>query len=65
MPRLPALLTVCCAALFAQPEIAPDRRVTFRLAAPKASEVTLTGEFLKGSASLQKDDKGVWSALPE
>jgi len=38
MPRLPALLTVCCAALFAQPEIAPDRRVTFRLAAPKVSQ---------------------------
>src|SRR5262245_25021877 len=32
------------------PEIAPDRRVTFRLLAPKASDVTLTGEFLPTSA---------------
>ena len=43
------------------PEVGPDRRVTFRLLAPKASEVTLTGEFMEGSRSLQKDDKGVWS----
>ena len=43
------------------PEVAPDRRVTFRLLAPKASEVTLTGEFMEGGRSLQKDDKGVWS----
>src|SRR5947208_2200894 len=27
------------------PEVAADRRVTFRLLAPRASEVTLTGEF--------------------
>ncbi|MGA2271463.1 MAG: alpha/beta hydrolase-fold protein [Bryobacteraceae bacterium] len=43
------------------PEVGPDRRVTFRLLAPKASEVTLTGEFMEGSKSLQRDDKGVWS----
>src|SRR5258708_3751647 len=43
------------------PEIASDRRVTFRLLAPKATEVSLTGEFLTGSTSLQKDDKGTWS----
>jgi 1,4-alpha-glucan branching enzyme len=43
------------------PEVGPDRRVTFRLLAPKAGEVTLTGEFMDGSRSLQKDDKGVWS----
>ena len=27
------------------PEILPDKRVTFRLLAPKASEVTLTGHW--------------------
>ena len=43
------------------PEAGPDRRVTFRLLAPKASEVILTGEFMEGSRSLQKDDQGVWS----
>jgi enterochelin esterase family protein len=43
------------------PEIASDRTVTFRLAAPKATEVLLTGEFLKGSKPLEKDQNGVWS----
>ena len=43
------------------PEIAPDRTVTFRLSAPKATEATLTGEFMKGSKSLEKDSHGVWS----
>ena len=32
------------------PEVAPDRKVTFRLLAPKAVEVTLTGEFINDSA---------------
>jgi len=69
----PALLA---AALFAQPpqpqrtptpndtlvspEVAPDHRVTFRIYAPKASEVTLGGDFLTGRAKLEKDEKGVW-----
>jgi enterochelin esterase family protein len=48
------------------PEVHPDRTVTFRLFAPKASEVVLMGspgilEFLKEPKPLQKDDKGVWS----
>lgn len=43
------------------PEVAPDRRVTFRLLAPKATEVTLTGEFITVGQNLQKDDKGIWS----
>jgi enterochelin esterase family protein len=43
------------------PEIGADRMVTFRLAAPKATEVSLTGEFMKGSQSLVRDEKGVWS----
>jgi enterochelin esterase-like enzyme len=61
MPRLLALFLACFPALRAQPEIAPDRHVTFRLLAPKASEVTLSGEFLKANAPLHKDDKGLWS----
>ena len=61
MVRIPASLLFCVSMALAQPEIAPDRHVTFRLAAPKASEVSLSGEFLKGSRNLQKDDKGVWS----
>src|SRR5438270_9252321 len=48
------------------PEIQADRKVTFRLLAPKASEVVLMGspgilEFTKKPMPLQKDDKGVWS----
>jgi enterochelin esterase family protein len=43
------------------PEIAPDRKVTFRLHAPSASSVLLTGEFLKGSKPLEKGEGGVWS----
>src|SRR5438270_1897692 len=48
------------------PEIQADRKVTFRLLAPKASEVVLMGspgilEFTKKPMPLQKDEKGVWS----
>jgi enterochelin esterase-like enzyme len=48
------------------PEVRPDRTVTFRLFAPKASEVVLMGspgilEVIKEPKPLQKDDKGVWS----
>jgi enterochelin esterase-like enzyme len=49
------------AAALRSPEVAPDRTVTFRLAAPKATEVALTGEFMKGSKPLEKNEKGVWS----
>ena len=44
------------------PEILPDKRVTFRLLAPKASEVTLTGHWENGTnVPLTKDEKGIWS----
>jgi enterochelin esterase-like enzyme len=48
------------------PEIHPDRTVTFRLFAPKASDVVLMGspgilEFIKEPRPLKKDDQGVWS----
>jgi enterochelin esterase family protein len=48
-------------AMVKSPEIAADRHVTFRILAPKATEVTLIGEFIEGSKSLTKDDKGLWS----
>jgi enterochelin esterase-like enzyme len=45
------------------PDVQPDHRVTFRLAAPKASEVVLTGDWEgEASVAMQKDDQGVWSA---
>ena len=48
------------------PEIHSDRSVTFRLFAPKASEVVLMGspgilEVIKEPKALQKDENGVWT----
>ena len=42
------------------PEVHPDRRVTFRLSAPKATEVTVSGVG-PAPAAMQKDVAGVWS----
>ena len=56
------------------PEILTDNRVTFRLKAPNASEVVVTGDFLPkdtinkdnkqvavpGCAKMQKDENGLW-----
>jgi enterochelin esterase-like enzyme len=47
------------------PDVATDRRVTFRIYAPKATEVTMGGDFLTGRATLEKDDKGIWSFTTE
>ena len=43
------------------PEVLSDGRVTFRIAAQNATDVRLTGEFLKAPETLQKDSKGTWS----
>jgi enterochelin esterase-like enzyme len=43
------------------PTIEPDRHVTFTLHAPGANEVSLTGEFMKGSKPLQKNSQGLWT----
>ena len=65
----PILLPVCLGAALlhsqpasvVSPEVAADRRVTFRLMAPKATEVTVSGEFQKGAAALRKDERGLWT----
>ena len=41
-------------------EAAPDHKVTFRIYAPKASEVSVSGDFGAGG-KMTKDDQGVWS----
>jgi enterochelin esterase-like enzyme len=43
------------------PEVLPDGRVTFRLNAPKADEVVLTGEFIEGNRKFEKGADGIWS----
>src|SRR5262249_28562638 len=41
-------------------EVSSDHKVTFRISAPKADEVSVVGDF--GNSKMEKDDKGVWSA---
>ena len=41
-------------------EVAADHKVTFRIYAPKADEVSVAGDFGQGG-KMTKDDKGVWS----
>ena len=55
------VVVASAAAQVQSPEIAADRSVTFRVRAPAASEVTVSGEFMKGSKPLQKDAKGIWA----
>jgi enterochelin esterase-like enzyme len=47
------------------PEVLPDHRVTFRIYAPKATEVTVAGDWIaqgRGTGgSLEKDGQGVFS----
>jgi enterochelin esterase-like enzyme len=43
-------------------EVQADRTITFRLQAPKAVEVAVTGDFLPRPLPMQKDDKGLWTA---
>src|SRR5262245_60331919 len=47
------------------PEALPDGRVAFRIYAPKASEVSVTGDWISQGlgegGNLKKDPQGVWS----
>ena len=46
----------------ASPEVHSDRKVRFRVQAPKATEVTVRGDWMEGGPEkLNKDDNGVWS----
>ena len=46
------------------PEVNADRTVTLRLLAPKATEVTVTGEILNGAQPkpMTKGEDGIWTA---
>ena len=67
-----SILLLTSAAAFAQapqtdtlvsPEVHPDCLVTFRIRAPKASEVSLFGDWMTPNTRLAmtRDDQGVWS----
>lgn len=45
------------------PDVHPDRRVTFRIRAPKASEVSLLGDWMDPNKpeSMARDERGLWS----
>jgi len=44
------------------PEVSADHHVTFRIRAPKASEVTFNGDWIGAiNMPMTKDDSGVWS----
>ncbi|MEO7412398.1 MAG: alpha/beta hydrolase-fold protein [Opitutaceae bacterium] len=43
------------------PVVNPDRTVTFKIAAPKATEVTLKGDWNDDAKKLEKGADGVWS----
>jgi 1,4-alpha-glucan branching enzyme len=45
--------------------VAVDRRVTFRIRAPKASAVAVSGEFASRLLHMQRDEAGVWSVTTE
>jgi enterochelin esterase family protein len=49
----------------ASPEVAPDRTATFRLRAPNAEEVFVSGIGEDRRLDMTKDDQGVWSAVSE
>jgi enterochelin esterase-like enzyme len=47
------------------PEVAADNRVTFRLLAPNAKEVSLLSDFTADTLPMKKDAVGVWSYTTE
>ena len=42
-------------------EASPDRSLTFRLRAPEATDVKVSGDFVQGAQDMKKGDDGVWS----
>ncbi len=43
------------------PEIHSDNKVTFRLHAPNAKDVRVTGDWIQGSVAMSKDSNGLWT----
>src|SRR5438876_490315 len=57
---LPALAQPGRGPAVRSPEVSPDGAITFRLRAPDAKDVAVTG--IGQRLAMQKDDQGVWSA---
>ena len=57
----PATAPAANATPLISPEVLPDRRVTFRLNAPKATEVTMKGDWHADTKSLNRGSDGIWS----
>ncbi|WP_337042268.1 alpha/beta hydrolase [Emticicia sp. 17c] len=51
--------------LVISPQVNADKSVTFRYLAPLASEVKLSGQFLKAPIAMVKDAQGIWSVTTE
>src|SRR6185369_16283185 len=47
------------------PEVSDDHKVTFRLQAPNAKSVLVTGDFTGKTIEMMKDADGVWSFTSE
>jgi hypothetical protein len=61
-PSPPAAPRPAAEAPVISPDIQPDRHVTFRLKAPKANEVSVSGQGFEGRIPMVKDESGLWSA---
>src|SRR5271169_4773661 len=44
-------------------EVQPDRTVTFKLRAPEATAVTVSGDFTQTALTLTKAPDGTWSVI--
>ncbi len=63
-PAAPARPVFRAPMVIKSPEILPDNSVTFRLYAPKATEVFISGDWMPGygtTAPMVKNDTGLWS----
>jgi enterochelin esterase-like enzyme len=54
-PRMPVV----------SPEVKADRTITFRLLAPNANDIKVSGDFTSRPLTMSKDENGVWSATSD
>src|SRR5437899_2875577 len=64
-PQTPAAMPQTPPAPVVSPEVLADHRVTFRLRAPNAKEVSVQIDGAGKSLAMQKDAEGIWSATSE